>query len=68
MVVGADDKVAVREVRVSQTVGDKWLVEDGLVAGDRVVVEGLQKIRPGAPVQVTEAGTAPTPTVASTRQ
>ena len=67
-VVGADDKVAVREVRVSQTVGDKWLVEDGLVAGDRVVVEGLQKIRPGAPVQVTEAGTAPAPTVASTRQ
>ena len=65
MVVGADDKVAVREVRVSQTVGDKWLVEDGLEAGDRVVVEGLQKIRPGAVVQATEAGAEAPPAVAS---
>ena len=68
MVVGGDGKVAVREIRVSQTVGDKWLVEDGLVPGDRVVVEGLQKIRAGAPVQVTEAGAAGPPAVASTRQ
>jgi membrane fusion protein (multidrug efflux system) len=68
MVVGGDNKVAVREVRVSQTVGDKWLVEEGLAPGDRVVVEGLQKIRAGAVVQATEAGTEPPAAVASTRQ
>lgn len=55
MVVGADGTVEVRPVRVSQSVGDKWLVEEGLAPGDRVIVEGLQKIRPGAPVQAAEA-------------
>ncbi|KGM57744.1 hemolysin D [Lysobacter arseniciresistens ZS79] len=57
MVVNAEGKVEVRPVQVSRTVGDKWLVESGLAAGDRVIVEGLQKIQPGMPVQVTEAGT-----------
>ena len=64
MVVGKDGKVEVRNVTVSQTIGDKWLVEDGLAAGDRVIVEGLQKIQPGIPVQVTEAGAAPAAPVA----
>ena len=59
MVVGKDDKVEQRAVQVSRTVGDKWLVDGGLAAGDRVIVEGLQKIRPGAPVQATEAGAQP---------
>ena len=59
MVVGQDDKVEQRAVQVSRTVGDKWLVDGGLAAGDRVIVEGLQKIRPGAPVQATEAGAQP---------
>jgi membrane fusion protein, multidrug efflux system len=54
MVVGADGKVEQRPVTVSQTVGDQWLVESGLTAGDKVVVEGLQKIRPGVAVQATE--------------
>lgn len=58
MVVGADDKVEVRAVRVSQAIGDQWLVEDGLVAGDRVIIEGLQKIQPGVAVQATEPGSA----------
>jgi membrane fusion protein (multidrug efflux system) len=66
MVVGADGKAEIREVRVSQTVGDKWLVEDGLAAGDKVIVEGLQKIQPGAPLQATEAG-APAAAAAVTR-
>ncbi len=57
MVVTKDGKVEQRQVRVSRTVGDKWLVEDGLADGDRVIVEGLQKIRPGMPVNPTEAGT-----------
>ncbi|MBX3694450.1 MAG: efflux RND transporter periplasmic adaptor subunit [Steroidobacteraceae bacterium] len=55
LVVGADDKVEQREVKVSRTVGDKWLVDDGLAVGDRVIVEGLQKVGPGSPVQATEA-------------
>jgi membrane fusion protein (multidrug efflux system) len=58
MVVDKDGKVELRPVRVSQAIADKWLVEEGLAAGDRVIVEGLQKIRPGAPVQATEAGAA----------
>ena len=52
MVVGKDNKVEVREVKVNRTVGDKWLVDSGLAVGDRVIVEGLQKIRPGAPVTI----------------
>lgn len=59
MVVDKDGKVEVRGVKVSRAIGDKWLVEDGLAAGDKVIVEGLQKIRPGVPVQATEAGAAP---------
>jgi membrane fusion protein (multidrug efflux system) len=56
MVVDAEGKAERRAVHVGRSVGDKWLVEDGLAAGDRVVVEGLQKIRPGVPVQPAEAG------------
>jgi len=56
MVVGQDGKVEVREVKTTRTVGDKWLVDSGLAAGDQVIVEGLQKIGPGAPVQAVEAG------------
>jgi membrane fusion protein (multidrug efflux system) len=53
------DTVEPRPVTVSRAIGDKWLVEEGLAAGDRVIVEGLQKIRPNAPVQPTEAAAAP---------
>ncbi|HEX2138995.1 MAG TPA: efflux RND transporter periplasmic adaptor subunit [Woeseiaceae bacterium] len=66
MVVAADGTVARREVSVSRTIGDQWLVKDGLAAGDRVVIAGLQKIQPGMPVVVTEAGAAGTPDEAET--
>ena len=59
MLVNAENKVEKREIKVSRTIGDKWLVEEGLAAGDRVIVEGLQKIQPDAPVQATEAGQRP---------
>ncbi len=59
MVVGKDNKVEVRPVKVSRALADKWLVEDGLQPGDKVIVEGLQKIQPGMPVQATEKGAAP---------
>jgi membrane fusion protein, multidrug efflux system len=51
--------VELRPVQVSRTVGDKWLVDSGLAPGDRVIVEGLQKIQPGMPVQAAEAGAGP---------
>ncbi|PUG02573.1 efflux transporter periplasmic adaptor subunit [Salmonella enterica subsp. enterica serovar Typhi] len=54
LVVGADNKVETRQIVASRAIGDKWLVTDGLKAGDRVVVSGLQKVRPGAQVKVQE--------------
>ncbi|ECZ2106060.1 multidrug efflux RND transporter periplasmic adaptor subunit AcrA [Salmonella enterica subsp. enterica serovar Reading] len=54
LVVGADNKVETCQIVASQAIGDKWLVTDGLKAGDRVVVSGLQKVRPGAQVKVQE--------------
>ena len=51
MVVTKDNKAAIRPIEVAQTVGDKWLVTSGLQPGERVIVEGLQKIRPDAPVK-----------------
>lgn len=55
MVVNGDGTVEQRTVDVSRTVGDQWLVNSGLVEGDRVITEGLQKIRPGMPVVADEA-------------
>jgi membrane fusion protein (multidrug efflux system) len=57
MVVNPDGTVEQRAVQVSRTVSDHWLVNGGLVEGDRVIVEGLQKVRPGMTVTVTEAET-----------
>ena len=56
MVVGKDGHAELREVQVSRTVGDQWLIEGGLAAGDKVIVEGLQMIQPGMPVHASEAG------------
>lgn len=54
MVVGEGDKVEQRQITATQAIGDKWLVTDGLKTGDRVIVTGLQKVRPGAQVKVQE--------------
>lgn len=67
MVVGADDKVELRTLVANQAIGNKWLVTEGLKAGDRLIVSGLQKIRPGVQVKVqevteTEQKTAPADT------
>lgn len=50
MVVDADGTVAVRPVQVGRAYGAHWVINAGLQAGDRVIVDGLQKIRPGVPV------------------
>jgi membrane fusion protein, multidrug efflux system len=58
LIVNRDGKVEPREVKVSRTVGNQWLVDGGLVAGDRIIVEGLQKVQPGMPVKAVEAAAA----------
>ena len=63
-VVGADDTVEIRMVQTGQRIGNLWVVESGLKPGDRVVVEGLQKVRPGMKVK-PEAVTIEEPGAAS---
>lgn len=57
-VVGADNKVNPRTIKTERAVGNVWLVSDGLAAGERVVVEGLQKVKPGAEVKPVPAQNA----------
>lgn len=64
MVVNDENMVEARVVETAQSIGDKWVVTSGLAAGERVIVEGLQKVRPGAPVQVQDAGATPAPAAA----
>jgi len=59
MVVNADSKVEARPVKTERSLDDQWVVTEGLAPGDRVIVEGLQRVRPGAQVEVEEAGTPP---------
>lgn len=61
MVVGADGTVEARTVITSRAIGDQWLVESGLEAGDRMIVEGLQKVQPGGKANAVEQGAAPAP-------
>jgi len=67
-VVGKDSAVEQRMLELDRAIGDKWLVREGLEVGDRLIVTGRQKVRPGAAVsaapastdQATPAGEAPT--------
>ncbi|WP_054688061.1 efflux RND transporter periplasmic adaptor subunit [Pantoea stewartii] len=54
MVVGADNKVEARKIKAAQAIGDKWLVTEGLKAGERVIFTGLQRAKPGAQVTPKE--------------
>lgn len=63
-VVGPDDRVEVRDIVAADWKGDQWLIDGGLKAGDRVVVNGLMKIGPGAPVTPVPAGAEPSPAAA----
>ncbi|HEX5759593.1 MAG TPA: efflux RND transporter periplasmic adaptor subunit [Thermoanaerobaculia bacterium] len=60
-VVGADGKAAARPVTVGDWLGKDWIVESGLAAGDRVIVDGALKVAPGAPVQVVDAAAGAAP-------
>jgi membrane fusion protein, multidrug efflux system len=51
LVLGADQKVELRKLTVNRAIGNQWLVDSGLKAGERVIVDGLQGVKPG--VQAT---------------
>lgn len=59
MIVGAEEKVEPRVIKVARTVGENWLVSEGLKAGDRVILEGVQKARPGTAVKAVPFGAKP---------
>jgi membrane fusion protein, multidrug efflux system len=61
LVVGGDDKVEARRVTLGASEGDRAVVQDGLQEGERVIVEGIQKVRPGMAVAASEAPPASPP-------
>jgi RND family efflux transporter MFP subunit len=54
-VVGSDDKVSIRTVQVGERSGPMWIIEQGVKPGERVVVEGVQKVKDGMPVKIAIA-------------
>ncbi|MGB1203939.1 MAG: HlyD family secretion protein, partial [Alloalcanivorax venustensis] len=59
MVINENDQVERRNVTTERAVGNRWLIAEGLSSGDRLIVEGLQKIQPGMtvkPVNVNNGG------------
>jgi membrane fusion protein (multidrug efflux system) len=59
LLVGSGDRAVRRDVQADVTVGDKWLVTSGLAPGDKVITEGLIKIKPGQEVHPVPAGSPP---------
>ncbi|MGF6590776.1 efflux RND transporter periplasmic adaptor subunit [Pseudomonas sp. 2835] len=55
LIVNKDNKVELRQLKASRTVGSDWLIEEGLNPGDRLITEGLQFVKPGVEVKVSEA-------------
>jgi membrane fusion protein (multidrug efflux system) len=52
LVVDSENVADVRQITIGQAVGALWAVESGLAAGEQVIVEGIQKVNPGEPVQI----------------
>ena len=59
MLVGPGNMAVQRAVTAPRTVGDKWLVMGGLNAGEKVIVEGLGRIKPGQRIVPVPAGSPP---------
>jgi membrane fusion protein (multidrug efflux system) len=62
-VVAADNTIEFRQVQTGERIGSLWVIDSGLAAGERIVVEGLQKLRPGVTVSpetvtISDAGVA----------
>jgi membrane fusion protein (multidrug efflux system) len=70
LIVNDSGKVEQRMITVDRAIDDRWLVNEGLNPGDRLIVEGSQKVRPGASVKVVpfDAGRKDTPKVEKTVQ
>jgi membrane fusion protein (multidrug efflux system) len=62
LIVTPDNKVELRTLTTSRAIGNKWLISSGLQAGDRVIIDGLQKAHPGATVHPIAATTETAPT------
>ncbi len=62
LVADKSDKVEKRMLKIDRAIGNKWLVNEGLNAGDRVILEGLQKVKPGSTVKVVPFGEKPVAT------
>jgi membrane fusion protein (multidrug efflux system) len=72
LLVDATGKVEQRNLNLDRAIGDQWLVSSGLAPGDRVIAEGMQRVRPGAEVKTvpfdvgrTQPGNAAPPTAKS---
>ena len=66
LVVGPENKVQTRTLQLGNTQNDQWVVESGLDEGDRVIVDGVQRVQPGVTVVATEAGTSSPIAIAAT--
>ena len=58
-VVTPENKVEIRPVTVGETIGTQWIIAQGLKPGEKVIVEGLQKVKAGASVRPVPSGTEP---------
>jgi membrane fusion protein (multidrug efflux system) len=56
LVVDGENMARSKELVIDRAMGDKWLVSSGLAPGDRMIVDGVQRVRPGMEVKATEAG------------
>jgi membrane fusion protein (multidrug efflux system) len=59
-VLKGEDQIENRPVTLGAAHGTRWIISEGLHAGDRVIIEGLGKLRPGLPIKAVPAGSAPT--------
>jgi len=57
LIVDAQSNVQIRMLTLDRAIGDQWLVSSGLAPGERVIIEGMQKVKPGAPVKAVPFGT-----------
>jgi len=67
LVVGADNKAEMRVVETSSTLGNRWIVSTGIKAGDQVILDNLQKLRPGMPVRIASPVPAQAPAAPAAR-
>ncbi|SDJ01950.1 membrane fusion protein, multidrug efflux system [Pseudomonas flavescens] len=65
LVVNAENKVELRQLKAERTAGNRWLILEGLNPGDKLITEGLQFVQPGAEVKTTEAKNVADPQQAS---